>query len=92
MSRGPGHIERTILKLIERHPSLDAFEIAAKAHDIWRLDKDITRGQYVSALRAMRAIATKFPKRFALAGGKGSARLVLCTRRYYDYLHEDPPK
>lgn len=84
MSRGLGHVERAILKLIRRQPAIDAFDIAAKAHDIWRLNKDVTRGQYVSALRAMRNIATKFPKRFVLIGGKGSTPLRLCTHRYYN--------
>jgi hypothetical protein len=80
MSRGLGHVERTILRVIKRQPALSAFDIADEAHPSGRL----TRGQYVSALRAMRNIATKFPKRFVLIGGKGSAPLRLCTRRYWN--------
>jgi len=81
MSRGLGHIERTILKLIRRRPALDAFDVVEGAHPS---EPSWKRGQYVSALRSMRNIANKFPKRFVLIGGKGSTPLRLCTRRYYN--------
>jgi hypothetical protein len=46
--------------------------------DVYRVDiiERVTRAQYTATLRAMHALARKYPHRFVLEGGKGWSRLL----------------
>jgi hypothetical protein len=91
MSRGPGHVEKAILAIVdelEANPALDevlqhhTMTVKAWAADVYRLDiiERVSRAQYTATLRAMHALAHKYPHRFVLKGGKGRAGLLFLVR------------
>jgi hypothetical protein len=83
MSRGPGHIERTIATLIERayasHQLLhfDVFDIAEAAYP----EKKLTKAQEVAVRRAMHSFARKHPRYVVTDSKLGSGRIALVPRR-----------
>jgi hypothetical protein len=92
MTRGPGYVEKAILAILdelEANPALDevlqhhhTMTAKALAADVYRLDiiERVTRAQYTATLRAMHALARKYPHRFRLEGGKGRSRLLFLVR------------
>ena len=72
MSRGLGHLERTILAMVERRDNFTALDIAHEAYP----GAPQTHAQHVAVLRAMHSFVRKHPQ-YALIGGKGSQPLVL---------------
>ena len=84
MSRGLGHIERTILRMVERQRrrkqrvSFDALDIVLNAYP-HREGWD-SRAHFVAVHRAMHSFARKHPQ-YALVGGKGGWPLGLVSRR-----------
>jgi hypothetical protein len=79
MSRGPGHIERTIATLIERthasHQQLhfDVLDIAAAAYP----EKGLTKAQEVAVRRAMHSFARKHPRYVVTDSKCGLGRIAL---------------
>jgi hypothetical protein len=91
MTRGPGHVEKAILAIVdelEANPALagvlqhHTMTVEAWAAGVYRLDiiERVTRAQYTATLRAMRALARRYPHRFVLEGGKGRSRLLFLVR------------
>ena len=93
MTRGPGHFEKAILAIVdelEANPALDEvlqhhhtiMTAKALAADVYRLDiiERVTRAQYTATLRAMHALARRYPHRFGLEGGKGRSGLLFLVR------------
>jgi len=83
MSRGSGHVERTIVMLIERaHAShqplhFDVFDIAEAAYP----EEELTKAKEVAVCRAMHSFARKHP-RYVLTDSKwGLGRIALVPRR-----------
>ena len=72
MSRGLGHLERTILAMVERRDNFTALDIAHEAYP----GAPQTHAQHVAVLRAMHSFVRKHPE-YAVIGGKGSQPLVL---------------
>jgi hypothetical protein len=66
--RARGHLQRAILDQLQDHEPVSADDLHP--------DRDATRAERVSILRAMHAIVRKFPQ-YALAGGKGRTPLYL---------------
>ena len=88
MSRGPGHVEHAILAIVdelEANPALAGvlqLTVKAWAANVYRVDiiERVTRAQYTATLRAMHALARRYPHRFGLEGGKGRSRLPFLVR------------
>jgi hypothetical protein len=84
MSRGLGHIECTILQMVERQQrrklrvSFSALDIVLNAYP-HREGWD-SRAHFVAVHRAMHSFARKHPQ-YALVGGKGGWPLGLVSRR-----------
>ena len=84
MSRGLGHIEGTILQMVERQHrrkqrvSFSALDIVLNAYP-HREGWD-SRAHFVAVYRAMHSFARKHPQ-YALVGGKGGWPLGLVSRR-----------
>ena len=78
MSRGLGHLERTILAMVERQRrkhqrvNFTALDIEYEAYP----GTPQTHTQHVAVLRAMHSFVRKHPQ-YALMGGKGSQPLML---------------
>jgi hypothetical protein len=78
MSRGLGHLERTILAMVERRRrkrqrvNFTASDIEYEAYP----GTPQIHAQHVAVLRAMHSFVRKHPQ-YALIGGKGSQPLVL---------------
>jgi len=78
MSRGLGHLERTILAMVERQRrkrqrvNFTASEIECEAYP----GTPPTRAQHVAVLHSMHSFVRKHPQ-YALIGGKRSQPLVL---------------
>ena len=72
MSRGLGHLERTILAMVERRDNFTALDIAHEAYP----GTPPTHAQHVAVLRAMHSFVRKHPQ-YALIGGKRSQPLML---------------
>jgi hypothetical protein len=78
MSRGLGHLERTILAMVERQRrkrqrvNFTALDIEYEAYP----GTPPTHAQHVAVLRSMHSFVRKHPQ-YALIGGKGSQPLVL---------------
>src|SRR6516165_4003511 len=84
MSRGLGHIERTILRMVERQRrrkqrvSFDALDIVL--NNFTHREGWDSRAHFVGVHRAMHSFVRKHPQ-YALVGGKGG-RLDLVSRRH----------
>jgi hypothetical protein len=80
MSRGPGHVEHAILAIVdelEANPALAGvlqLTVKAWAANVYRVDiiERVTRAQYTATLRAMHALARKYPHGFVQGGRQGS--------------------
>ena len=78
MSRGLGHLERTILAMVERQRrksqrvNFTALDIEYEAYP----GTPQAPAQHVAVLRAMHSFVRKHPQ-YGLIGGKGSQPLVL---------------
>ena len=78
MSRGLGHLGRTILAMVERQQrkrqliNFTALDIEHEAYP----GTPHTHAQHVAVLRAMQSFVRKHPQ-YALIGGKGSQPLML---------------
>src|SRR5262249_24102504 len=81
MSRGLGRIERAIVAILKSrgiyNRSTDAFDAWHLAESIYDNDDAPTRTQRLAILRGMHSLAHKFPKRYAITGGKGTTPLYL---------------
>ena len=83
MSRGSGHVERTIAMLIERaHAShqplhFDVFDIAEAAYP----EEELTKAKEVAVCRAMHSFARKHPRYVVTDSKLGSGRISLVPRR-----------
>jgi hypothetical protein len=83
MSRGPGHIERTIATLIERaHASrlqlhFDVLDIAEAAYP----EEKLTKAQEVAVRRAMHSFARMHPRYVLIDSKWGLGRIALVPRR-----------
>ena len=79
MSRGLGHLERTILEMVERQErkrqrvNFTALDIACEAYP----GAPQTHAQHVAVLRARHSFVRKHPEYAVVIGGKGSQPLVL---------------
>ena len=83
MSRGPGHLEKTIATLIERaHTShqllhFDVLDIAEAAYP----EEKLTKGQEVAVRRAMHSFVRKHPRYVVTDSKWGLGRIALVPRR-----------
>ena len=78
VSLGLGRIERAILAIVDVEDDYEqSYAAEDLALDIFRPEKPYpedwwpTQSQHVAVIRAMNSLASKFPERFALTGGKG---------------------
>jgi hypothetical protein len=84
---GLGRIERAILAIVDVEDDYEqSYAAEDLALDIFRPEKPYpedwwpTQSQHVAVIRAMNSLASKFPERFALTGGKGRLPLWLNVR------------